>query len=551
MKKHIINSLFVRVLCITAIISLLQGCTKNFEEYNTDKTQLMSVGTKELAGLFTTAQIEGSNWLSTDNYNRISRTITNHLSGYMCVIDITYEQNVLNRSYHNSGYTGIYSKAIPPLQCIFDITKDKSKYQNEYAIALIWKVFLLHQVTDLFGPIPYTDAGTGKSTTTFQSQKDVYYLMFDDLKKSIDILTSSVASDPSANAFGAGDMIYNGKVIEWLKFANTLRLRLAMRISNIDATKAQEEAEAAAAGITMDANSDDAMLAVVKWNTMGNGLSRVNPWYSSLMSASMESFLKGYNDPRMEQYFSRVIASNVSSTLPAELQSNIGGFHGMANGYKTAIEGGTNYCYSNLNTTRWSADTKLTQPLPIIYSAETYFLKAEGAWRGWNMGGSSAQSFYESGIGVSMTQWTTISSDSIQKYIASENTPVAPNDYLYYHPATSDIPVKFSGDKEKQFEQIITQKWLAMFPISVEAFAEYRRTRYPKIYPKEYSANANIDISQGMIITRLPFPTSEGINQPEEIAKAILLLGNGVTEDLENIPLWWDTNKNGSVSPKF
>jgi len=489
------------------------------------------------------------NWMSTDNYNRISRTITNHLCGYMNILDVFYEQNQLQTGYHKSGFEGMYSGAIPSLQCIIDITKDNSTYQNEYAIALVWKVNLLHQVSDLFGPIPYSKAGSGEETIPYESQKDAYYLMFDDLKRAIDIMKATVASNASANAFGVGDMVYNGSVKQWLKFANSLRLRLAMRISNIDPAKAKTEAEAAASGSTMEASTDDAFVDVSKWNTMGNGLARVNPWYSSIMSASMESYLKGYQDPRMEKYFSPVNEAAFYSTanlalLPAELRANDGGFHGMANGFKTSTEATTGYCYSCLNTTRWCAAHIMTEPIPVMYAAETYFLKAEGAWKGWNMGGETVQSYYEKGITVSMGQWG-VASSAVQTYINGTSTPVAPNDYGYYHAAASKIPVKFASSQSDQYEQIITQKWLANFPLSVEAFADYRRTRLPKIYPKASSANANIDISRGMIITRLPFSTGEYSTQPAEVAKAVKLLGNGAA-DLENVPLWWDVNKNGN-----
>ncbi len=545
MKKHIVNSLLAKVLCIVTFMSLICSCVDKFEQYNTDKTRLMSVGTKELAGLLSYSQIEGSNWWNTNDYNRLTRTVTNHLSGYMCISEIYYEQNQLQLGYHDDAFNDIFVKALPTLQNIFDMTKGSSEFQNEYAIALIWKVFLMHQTTDLWGPVPYTDGGTGKATIAYQSQKDVYYLMFDDLKTAINILTATIASNGSANVFGDGDMIYYGKVVKWLKLGNSLRLRLAMRISNVEPAKAKAEAEAAAAGATMDTNDDDAFLDVSRWNELGNGLARVNPWYTSLMSASMESFLKGYKDPRMEKYFSPVVANayNTDPQLPAELLANVGGFHGMANGFRTAIEANYRYCYSCLNTTRWCGANIMTEPIPMMYSAETHFLKAEGALKGWNMGGGSAQSFYEKGITVSMQQWGIASSD-IQTYINGTTTPVAPNDYLYNHPATTDIPVKFSSSADKQLEQIITQKWLSNFPISAEAFADYRRTRLPKIYPKVNSANANIDLSRGMIITRLPFVQAEYSTQPEEVAKAIKLLGNGAS-DLENVPLWWDVNKNG------
>lgn len=543
MKRYITNHLFIKVFSIVVLTMFMWSCTDEFEDYNTNKSKLMEISVKELTGLFSKAQMGGSDWLTTDNYNRMSRTITNHLSGYMTILDITYEQNTLRLGYHNSCFKDMFVDAAPALQCIFDLTKDDADFQDEFAVALVWKVFLMQQATDLWGPIPYTDAGKGLEYTTYESQKDVYYLMFDDLKTATDIMNASVASDPAANAFGVGDMIYNGSVQQWIKFANSLRLRLAIRISNIDPTKARTEAEAAASGNTLETTADDAGLDVTAWSESGNGLSRVNDWYSTLMSSSIESYLRGYSDPRMEQFFDAVPDPTPQGDNPA-LYGNIGGYHGMANGYLNTSEYNDAYYYSRLSMTRWSPATRYTYPIAIMYAAETSFLKAEGAWRGWNMGGT-AQQFYENGIKVSMEQWTEISADSIQRYIESENTPVAPDDYGYNHAAASDIPVKFSTNSEKQFEQIITQKWLSNFPISVEAFAEYRRTRLPKIYPKNASANPNIDLTKGQIITRLPFVEDEYKTQPEKIEEAIKLLGNGVP-DLENIPLWWDVNPNGN-----
>ena len=277
MKKHIYNSFFLKVLCVVAVIISLHSCTDKFEEYNSDKSAMMSVGTKELSGLLSYAQIEGNNWLTTDNYNRMTRTVTNHLSGYMCIVDITYEQNMLNLGYHSSGFTGIFAKAIPALQCIFDLTKDNSIYQNEYAIALVWKVFLLHQVTDLWGPIPYTEGGTGKMTVSYESQKDVYYLMFDDLKKAIDIMTATVASNcyGKVTAYGVGDMI-----LQWESNQTGSNLPIHFVCGwpcvspMLTPTKAKTEAEAAASGITMDATTDDAFLEVSKWNNFRKWISK-------------------------------------------------------------------------------------------------------------------------------------------------------------------------------------------------------------------------------------------------------------------------------------
>ncbi len=544
----IINKIKVKFLVLILLLGLLlpYSCTENFEEYNTDKTELMEVGPKQLSGLFSMAQYQGCNWLTTDNYARMSIGVGLHLCGYISSYFTPQENNELRKGWCDSGFEKMYSKGIPPLQQVISITEANEGYDKEHAVALIWKVWMLHQVTDLWGPIPYANAGSGDETVPYDSQKDVYYQMFDDLDEAVNALNDALDSDSNANAFGGGDLIYSGDVKKWVKFANTLRLRLAIRISNIEPSKAKTEAEAAVAGETMDTNDDDALLAVETLER-GNGIPRVAAWYQTLMTSSMESVMKGYQDPRMQEFFS-IVEDDESFHVegyPEELAANVGGYHGMANGYETSIEKAYFKSYSNYGP-RFQSEYQYVTPINIMHSAETYFLKAEGAWLGWNMGGT-AEEFYEKGIEVSIVQWRedNISSDSIQSYINSTNVPVAPNNYLYYDEPMTDIPVKFATDSEKQYEQILTQKWLALWPISFEAYSEYRRTRLPKIYAKKHSSNADIDLSKGMIVTRLTYTDDEYASQPEEVGKAISLLYNG-NEDNYYTPLWWDTNTNGN-----
>lgn len=542
MKKYIKSSQFVKVLSLVIGLIIVHSCTDNFTEYNTDKTQMMSVGEKQLAGLFSRSQMEGCTWLSTDNYSRMSSSLANHFCGYTACGIYAQEENVMNVGWQNSGFNKIYSSAYPALQSIFDVSANGVN-DAAYNVGLIWKVFLLHRMTDLWGPVPYTYAGSGKDVIPYESQKDVYYLMFTDLTNAVNALNGLLAKNSSLNVFGAGDMIYNGSVSQWVKFANSLRLRLAMRISNVDPTKAQAEAEAAAKGSVLELNSDDAYVPVNKWSSGGNGLPRMYSFYQDVMSANMESILKGYNDPRMTEFFSPVLAANITAAFPSELQGNGGGYHGMANGFEPAQV--SYFKAYSLTGPRFKDGNQLITPINIMNASETYFLKAEGAWKGWNMGGGTAQSYYEKGIEISIKQWlgTSYSATNISTYINGTSTPVAPDDYPYYDPALTNIPVKFSSDKTQQYEQIMTQKWLALFPISFEAWAEYRRTRYPKIYAKKYSANANVLVGSGKIVTRLPFTTDEKSTQPDEVAKAIDLLGGA---DLETTPLWWDVNKNGN-----
>lgn len=543
MKKNIFSHWVRKLICAVLLIVTVASCTDNFEEYNTDKTQMMAVGPKQLAAMFSRAQFQYCSWLSTDNYSRMSSTIANHFSGYTACGIYNQEENIMNMGWHNTGFNSQYTGSYPVIQSILEVSKDKDVLA--YNVALIWKVMIFHRLTDIWGPIPYTEAGSGKEIVPYESQKEVYYKMFDDLNTAVTALKSELQKNPSANVFGTGDMIYGGDVNKWVKLANTLRLRLAIRISNVDGTKAKLEAEAAAVGPLMEENADDAKVEVAKWGSGGNGMPRMESFFQDVMSTSMESYMVGYNDPRISEFWSPVVADATMNAAgyPVEFKNNVGGYHGMTSGFEPIL---INYFRAHSKYgPRFKDGNQLVTPINIINAAETWFLKAEGAWRGWNMGGGSAQSYYEKGIEVSIKQWkgSSFSQTEISNYINSTALPVAPNNHPYNDPAVAGIPVKFSSDRNSQFEQIITQKWLAIFPVSFEAWAEYRRTRLPKLYAKKYSANVNVDPSKGQIVTRLPYTNNEVATQPAQIQLAVQLLGG---PDLETTPLWWDVNPNGN-----
>jgi hypothetical protein len=294
-----------------------------------------------------------------------------------------------------------------------------------------------------------------------------------------------------------------------------------MRISGIDPTLAQAEAEKSVADGVMTANTDNAFVAVGP-NSI-NGLAAEAPWENMRMSSSMVSYLKGYNDPRMMQYYS-----------PAD---DDGEYHGTRNGMNVTqvaaavSKNGTNL--SNINTTRWSDATQATTPLNVMYAAETYFLLAEAALNGWNVGGTPQQ-FYEAGITTSMNQWGITDPAAISAYIASPSTPIPPNDYLN-SPAVANVPVKFAADAPTQRQQILTQKWLALFPDGIEAWAELRRTGYPVLYPVVESDNP--DVPANTTISRFTWQADE-YNTNGKAVQAALPLLNG--PDKASTHVWWN-----------
>jgi hypothetical protein len=180
----------------------------------------------------------------------------------------------------------------------------------------------------------------------------------------------------------------------------------------------------------------------------------------------------------------------------------------------------------------------LSTPQNVMCTAEAFFIRAEGALLGWNMGGT-AKDLYEKGITESLHQWGIIDAPTIQSYVNSMATPVAPGDYLK-SPAMTNIPVKFNtADVNIQKEQIATQKWLALFPDGMEAWADYRRSHLLKLYPVANSDNPDITNTSTQWIRRIPFLLSEQQTNGKAVEDAVKLL-NG--PDKVTTPLWWDKN---------
>jgi len=385
------------------------------------------------------------------------------------------------------------------------------------AIAKVWKVEMYHRMSDYFGPIIYSQFGNEKSSVAYDSQADIYHSFF----KTLDTAVLILKQNSGKNAFGGNDQIYSGNADKWYRFANSLRLRLAMRIVYVEPALAQLEAEKAiAAGVIVN-NSDNA-----------NVISTVNSinWLSSLtyisefrMSASIQSVLTGYNDPRISEYFGQAATG--------------GGFKGVRNGLPAVEKGGTLNNISSFVSTKYLpiASGGANLPNRILSASEVAFLKAEGALRGWNMGGTDVD-LYNTGIRLSLSERTTASSTQIDNYVNSTSKPVAISD-KWNTPAMTDIPVLYqvSGSFEKKLEQIITQKWIALYPDGWEAWSERRRTGYPKGYPVINSLNTFVP--KDSIMRRITFSSSEISNNNAAVLEARKLL-NG--PDQNNTRLWWD-----------
>ena len=525
MKGLILRKKNWAIAALLGCIALLQTCTKNYTDINTDKNSIATIGPSELPFLFSKAQSTATN--SQWNYQVAQNLFADQYAQYFAC-DATYfpsDRLVIRMDWVGAAFNPMYTDVMPQLQSIFKASDPASA---EYALASIWWVYTFHRVTDYWGPIPYFSAGVPGTSVPYDSQDKIY----DDFFKRLAAATTVLAGKTSEQPYGSYDLVYGGDVNKWIKFANTLRLRLALRISKVDPARAKTEAEAAVAGGVMTSSpSDDALVARSTKGSDGNGLAIMSDWNEFRMSAAMESTLKGYADPRMPVYF-----------LPAV---KTGQFSGLRNGLTASqltLSPNTADYNSHVGP-RWASPSAgglssyLATPQNIMCAAEAYFLRAEGAQLGWNMGGTAKQ-MYESGITNSLQQWGITDATVISNYIASTATPVAPGDYLN-SPAMTNIPVKFSSDPAVQNEQIATQKWLALFPDGMEAWADYRRSHLVKLYPVANSDNPDITNTSTQWLRRIPFLLSEKQVNGAEVDKAVKLL-NG--PDKVTTPLWWDKN---------
>ncbi len=519
--------------------STLVSCTKNFEKYNTDPNAVTEE-TLEYDNLKTGvffAQMQQNIFpiaqppaFGDEMYQIMQNLAGDVYSGYMGASN-NWFGSANNTTYamipnwYNAGFGRSFLGVMPAWLSIKQRTQDNPGLQHVYSLAQIIKVTSVHRTTDMYGPLPYFNFGNGNLTTNYNSQESIYNSFFMDLDSAITELTDFIAQNPGQKPLAAYDLIYGGDYVKWIKFANSLKLRLAMRMANVNEAKAKEFAESAVSNSygVLTSNDDNALLITGSKLTFNNPLYIISNNFKDIrMGANMESFLKGYNDPRMRMMFK---------------QAPNGGFHGIRNGIVINNKDAYSLPFSELNVMP-------TTPIVWMLAAEMYFLRAEGAIRGWNMGGT-AQSLYETGIETSFTFWgagnaTAYIADNVSKPaeyidIASSSNNVAANS-----PLLSTITIKWDDAStfNQQLERIITQKWIAMYPDGQEAWSEFRRTRFPKIFPV-VSNQSNGVIPSGGFIRRLPFPQTEYLNNPSGVATGMSVLGG---PDNIGTKLWWDVN---------
>ena len=411
-------------------------------------------------------------------------------------------------------------------------------FTGTFAVKKILKVITAARVSDNHGPVVYSKYETpnANGVTDFDSQQQAYQNFINDLTVAITDLQKvqnmpATGNEGDKAALKRADLVYGGNMAQWAKLANSLKLRLAMRMSYADPAKSKqyaEEALASSAGLITD-NADNALISV--------GQSELSfiiySWGDCLIGAPLMAYMNGYNDPRLPAY-----------AIPASDPSLQGKYIGIRHGIDLLNGKSTYGGFSQPQAKSANGDyfSGTDGKMKLFTAAETWFLKAEAALRGY-AGAGDIQTNYTTGVQQSFGEWGK--SANVAAYLADNTSTEAPyldpknadNNVLVGNPQLSTITIAWNnGDtNERKLERIITQKWLSLYPNGPEAWAEQRRTGYPVLF-KVRKNDSGGAISTEAMIRRIPFTidTKTSLYNYQQAAQML----NG--PDTGGTKLWWD-----------
>jgi hypothetical protein len=490
--KRNYKALFCFLLLFTAV-----SCTKDFEGLNVDKGDISDEDLKKdgaeaafllpvmMNNIVSTSTAEQTQQnLQAESYAGYLEAPSNFLGN---VNTTTYVTRGIWESSYTISVNGVMNNWLTMKRKGFDV-----KYPDLYAVALIMKAAAGQRLVDTFGPFPYSKYGDS-AEPPFDSPAAAYAAIFVDINQAVTSLLDAEAADPTADAtrFKKWDRsTLGGEYKNWIKLANTLRLRMAIRISVVDPVLGKQQAELAvlpANGGVLDASTGS--FAVASPSGINPHYTMTSAWSDTRISAAVVTYLEGFGDPRLPAY-----------VLPATDPVLNGAYRGIRPG----VERPTKSVYENYS----KYNVAPTTPMKIVDGAESYFLKAEALLRGWNMGGGTVQGFYEEGVKASIAENGVAGADAYLQSTTTQLPYVDPKRPDYNSPALTTNVVKWdeAASFDSKLEKIITQKWIAIFPEGTEGWSEFRRTGFPKQY--HIMAPQNPVLPLGTFIKRLTYPTS-------------------------------------------
>jgi len=511
-----------RFIVPLAAVLAFASCDKGFETKNQNPYALTSV---DPGLLFSNVERN----LSVGNWEVEQTIVQQFVNAYNAGATTGFNFNASNNNYNTPTWNQSYNTPVKYLEQIISLVKNDPSRANLYQMSRILRAYTFMVLVDSYGDVPYSEAGkaflSGITTPKYDKSADIYADIYKELKE------ATAALSPTA-PFVAGDVIYGtgrgflnntAQVAQWKKAGYSLLLRLGMRYSKLDATKAQSIVQEAVAGGVMTANNDNMLLLfnTIDANPLNNPQRTTNP-FNYYMAEPFVNQLKGTGDPRSKYLVATY--TNPAQIGGAPVDTVAANQFGFPVGYdditiKTKPDyRGSNpnagFKYSQLNFNVFGSSTA---PVFFVSLAQTKLLLAEAAVRNWIPGGfATANTLYREGIRASMDEYALypnalpIPDLNYQSYAAQPSVALAPGNEL---------------------QMINTQYWIASIGNGHEGFANFRRSGFPALTPNAYNNNLN-----GGFARRTGYPQGESATNGANYNAAVASMGgDGLTQRV-----FWD-----------
>lgn len=503
-----------KFLTLGLIASLIMfSCVKDFEAINTNLNAPDRITDPSLL-------LPGIIW------DAANRNVAESFYVYGVLAD-QFEENYMSsftnftRNFSSSQSWANFA-TIKNVYNMIDIS-EKQGMANYQAAGLILKSWIYQRITDSYGPIPYTEAGRadeGINFPKYDSQEVIYAKILADLETANSLLGTT-------NELINGDILYNGNIQNWKRFANSLSMRILMRQSGRKNPSAEMQKIVGnpTAYPLFTSNKDQAALQYLnkRENSHPIYLKQPSNWQGSeQLTVNLETVLKSMNDPRLAVFAMPTPASVASGGEPQ--------YFGVPNGMQQAETTSWNGGVANQSTLGllWApeqfsleyASPNAAQSVIMPYS-ELQFILAEAKEKGFITTGD-AQTYYLNGI---KDQFAYYASRIPANFVLPTAAMVIPPASYY-----TQEKVVYTGTTTEKLNKIYIQKWLSLFFCGSEAWAEWRRVGVPTIVP---GPNTN-----GYVPVRLLYPADEMLQNTANYEEAVKLLGGD--GDALTTRVWWD-----------
>lgn len=532
------KKLTLYILTAFSLVGLTTSCN-DFGDVNNDPMNL-SAAVVDYKMEFTQvqAQICGSDWDVWRNGCIYTACMMQHTAS------VDWQQGTFytwDDGYSGAYWNGFYSGGRGAIRNVIDVMmhwEGNSAFANEYQICRIMKAYMFQNMTDLYGDVPYFEAGKGKLENNpvpypkYDKQEDIY----NDLLKELDEAQAALSS-PAGNAIGVADVIYGGDAAKWKKFANSLMLRVAMRLTKVAPDKATTWAAKAVANGLFTSNADNAIVRHTNGTPNDDSGEPYGKIFGSMDTQAFfisETFISMLQeDPRLPLVATICTVNpkpgwgdtnfDLGDNTPARQKGLPVGYDTKGGEWDLSTVPGYpgekwRTAYSLPNRTVYA---RPDSPSMLVTYAGTQLLLADAVERGYITG--DAATYYKEGVTAAMKQFS---------YYEKSNTTIKDADITAY---LADN--QLSSDKETALEQINTEYYIHTFCNEYETFANWRRTGYPVLTPARNAANYPNNVTGGAIPRRFMYPADEIINNPVNYSEAVKSLNGG---DKMTSRVWWD-----------